>query len=137
MSIHYFSPRLHQSAAPFSHFVQHGNTGYTAGIIGQRTDDGALISSDVAEQSESMMANLETLLEELGLTLSDLLRTTIYLTDYKDFDVINSVYAKRLGDPFPVRTTIQVAALPLGAKVQIDTVVALRETTATQGVPSR
>jgi 2-iminobutanoate/2-iminopropanoate deaminase len=125
MPVHHFSPQLHQSTAPFSHFVQHGATGYTAGIIGQRTDDGSLVSGDVAEQCEAMMNNLKTLLGELRLSLSDLLRTTIYLTDYEDFEAINAVYARYLREPFPVRTTVQVAALPLGAKVQIDTVVAL------------
>ena len=125
MPEHHFSPRLHQSTAPFSHFVQHGDTGYTAGIIGQRTDDGSLVSDDIEEQCEAMMTNLTTLLDELNLSLSNLLRTTIYLTDYQDFEVINAVYANHFYEPFPVRTTVQVAALPLGAKVQIDTVVRL------------
>ena len=71
------------------------------------------------------MRNLETLLDELDLGLSNILRTTIYLTDYTDFGIINAVYAKHLNEPYPVRTTIQVAALPLGAKVQIDTVIGL------------
>ncbi|MGP9526863.1 RidA family protein [Glutamicibacter sp. AOP5-A2-18] len=123
MPEYHFSPSLHQSTAPFSHFVRHDDTGYTAGIIGQRTDDGSLVSDDVAEQCEAMMRNLATLLEELNLDFSNLLRTTIYLTDYKDFGTINAAYAKHLVEPYPVRTTIQVAALPLGAKVQIDTVI--------------
>lgn len=59
------------------------------------------------------------------MRLSNVLRTTIYLTDYKDFEVVNAAYANHLQEPFPVRTTIQVAALPRGAKVQIDTVVGL------------
>ena len=126
MPNHHFSPSLFQSSAPFSHFVEHGGLGFTAGIIGQRRDNGALVSEDVAEQCDAMMENLETLLGEHGLALSDLLQTTIYLTDYKDFDVINSVYARHLTEPLPARTTLQVAALPLGAKVQIDAVVALR-----------
>lgn len=125
MPEHHFSPLLHQSTAPFSHFVRHGDIGYTAGIIGQRTDDGSLVSNDVSEQCEAMMNNLNTLLGELSLSLSNVLRTTIYLTDYKDFEVINAGYAKHLREPYPVRTTVQVAALPLGAKVQIDTVVGL------------
>ena len=127
MPNHHFSPALFQSSAPFSHFVEHQGLGFTAGIIGQRRDDGSLVSDNVVEQCAAMMANLETLLAERGLALSDLLRTTIYLTDYNDFDVINSVYARHLTEPFPARTTIQVAALPLGAKVQIDAVVALRD----------
>jgi 2-iminobutanoate/2-iminopropanoate deaminase len=132
MPNHFFSTRLYQSSAPFSHFVEHAGSGFTAGIIGQRRDDGLLVSDDVAEQCEAMMDNLETLLEELGLGFSDLVRTTIYLTDYKDFDVINAVYASRMSEPFPVRTTIQAAALPLGAKVQIDTIVALGRTGETR-----
>lgn len=125
MPEHHFSPSLHQSTAPFSHFVRHGNTAYTAGIIGQRADDGSLVSDDVSEQCETMMTNLGTLLDELEVGFSNLLRTTIYLTDYNDFETINSVYAKHLNEPFPARTTIQVAALPLGAKVQIDTIIGL------------
>ncbi len=125
MPTHRFSRALYQSSAPFSHFVEHNGAGFTAGIIGQRPDDGSLVSSDVAEQCAAMMDNLATLLSELGLDLSEILRTTIYLTDYEDFDAINTVYAKYLSEPFPARTTLQVAALPLGAKVQIDAVVAL------------
>lgn len=125
MSEHHFSPRRYQSSAPFSHFVRLGNTGYAAGIIGQRPEDGVLPSPDAGDQCAAMSTNLETLLNELELSLSDVLRTTIYLTDYQDFDAINTVYASRMREPFPARTTIQVAALPLGAKVQIDAVVAV------------
>ena len=125
MPRHHFSPQLHQSAAPFSHYVQHGSTGYTAGIIGQHRDTVELVSNDVSEQCEAMLTNLQILLDEQGLTLNDLVRTTVYLTDYRDFEVINDVYSNRLNDPYPARTTVQVAALPLGAKVQIESVVAI------------
>lgn len=125
MISHHFSPQLHQSTAPFSHFVQHGGTGYTAGIIGQDPSTGALVSDDVTEQCKAMFDNLQTLLDEVGSGLSDILRTTVYLTDYQDFEAINTAYAKRVQAPFPARTTLQVAALPLGAKVQIDATVAV------------
>lgn len=125
MTRSYFSPNLHQSAAPFSHFTQHDGTGYTAGIIGQDPVSGALVSEDVTEQCAAMLDNLETLLNELGLKFAGVLRTTVYLTDYQDFADINSIYAQRLGTPYPARTTVQVAALPLGAKVQIDAVLAM------------
>lgn len=123
MTRFHFSPGLHQSSAPFSHFVEHGQTGYTAGIIGQDRGTGVLVSDDVADQCSAMMDNLEVLLNELGLGLGDILRTTVYLTDYRHFEAINAVYGQRLAVPFPVRTTLQVAGLPLGAKVQIDAVV--------------
>lgn len=122
---HHFSPLLHQSAAPFSHYVQYGETGYTAGIIGQRTDTGELVSADAGEQCEAMLSNLETLLGEQGLTLGTILRVTLYLTDYQDFHTINEVYGRRIPAPYPARTTLQVAALPLGAKVQLDAVVSV------------
>jgi 2-iminobutanoate/2-iminopropanoate deaminase len=85
----------------------------TVGIIGQQKDDGSLPSDNVAEPCEAMMTNLESLLGELDLNMSNLLRTTIYLTDYEDFEAINAVYAKHLQQQYPVRKTIQVAALPL------------------------
>lgn len=122
---HHFSPSLYQSTAPFSHLVRQGDTGYTAGIIGQSPVDGSLVSSDVEDQCEAMLTNLATLLGEVGLSLADVLSTTIYLTDYDDFHAINAVYARRFPEPFPARTTLQVAGLPLGARVQVDAVVAL------------
>lgn len=125
MPRHYFSPQLHQSAAPFSHYVEHENVGYTAGIIGQRPDTGELVSDDVSQQCDAMLSNLEILLDDQGLTLRDLLRTTVYLTDYRDFVAINEVYARHLHEPYLARTNVQVAALPLGAKVQIESVVAV------------
>ena len=60
MPRHHFSPQLHQSAAPFSHYVEHGNIGYTAGIIGQRRDTGELVSDDVSQQCDTMLTNLHT-----------------------------------------------------------------------------
>lgn len=71
------------------------------------------------------MNNLKTLLVELDLSFSNVLCTTIYLIDYKDFEAINAAYARNLREPFLVRRRVQVVALPLGARVQIDTVVGL------------
>ncbi|MEY8565508.1 Rid family hydrolase [Corynebacteriaceae bacterium 7-707] len=68
--------------------------------------------------------NLCVLLTENGLDWSRIIRTTVYLTSYDDFDVVNTEYARRFRAPYPARTTLQVAGLPLGASVQIDAVVA-------------
>lgn len=125
MSQFHFSPYLHQSSAPFSHFVRHGTTGFTAGIIGQDPATGVMVPDDVGEQCTAMMDNLETLWQELGLGLHDILRTTLYLVDYGHFDAINAAYSQRLAAPFPARTTLQAAGLPLGAKVQVDAVTCL------------
>lgn len=120
---HFFSPSLHQSTAPFSHLTRHGDLAFTAGIIGQDRSSGELVSADVGEQCAAMMDNLGVLLSENSLDWSDVLRTTVYLTSYDDFAVINDEYARWMDGPYPARTTVQVAGLPLGASVQIDTVV--------------
>ncbi|WP_291480527.1 RidA family protein [Corynebacterium sp.] len=121
---HHFSPSLHQSQAPFSHLSVHGGIAYTAGIIGQDRTTGALHPGGVSEQCALMLENLGVLLTENGLDRSRIIRTTVYLTSYDDFDVVNTEYARRFRAPYPARTTLQVAGLPLGASVQIDAVVA-------------
>lgn len=121
---HFFSATLHQSSAPFSHLTTHNGVAYTAGIIGQDRSTGELTSNNVSEQCELMMENLGVLLSENELTWSQVMRTTVYLTSYDDFNAVNEEYARWLTEPYPARTTIQVAALPLGASVQIDAIIA-------------
>lgn len=118
--MHLFSKSLFQSSAPFSHVVIAAGLAHVSGIIGQRRDTGALVDSDTAIQARAMFDNLETALRDAGLSLADIVATRLYLLDYADFDTINTIYRERLSAPFPARTTLQVAALPLGARVQID-----------------
>lgn len=120
---HLFSRSLFQSSAPFSHIVIAGGVGHVSGIIGQRRDNGALVGPDTATQARAMFDNLETALTEGGFSLADLVSTHLYLLDYAEFEPINAVYRERLSEPFPARTTLQVAALPLGARVQIDAMI--------------
>lgn len=119
----FLSTGLHQSTAPFSHLVRVGDLGFVSGIIGQDREDGTLVSADVTAQCEAMLDNLQTLLEEVGLGLEHVVRTTLYLTDYARFDALNTVYEHRLSAPYPARTAVQVAGLPLGSAVQVDAVV--------------
>jgi 2-iminobutanoate/2-iminopropanoate deaminase len=120
---HIFSASLFQSSAPFSHVVIAGGPGYVSGIIGQRRDNGALVDPDVRLQTHAMFDNLATALHDAGFGLADLVATRLYMLDYAEFHAINTVYRERLAPPFPARTTLQVAALPLGARVQIDAVI--------------
>lgn len=119
---HLFSKSLFQSSAPFSHVVIAGGVGYVSGIIGQRRDNGALVDPDTGIQARAMFDNLKTALEEAGLGLADLVATRLYLIDYAEFETINVVYRERLSAPYPARTTLQITALPLGARVQIDAI---------------
>jgi 2-iminobutanoate/2-iminopropanoate deaminase len=75
-----------------------------------------------------MFDNLEMALNEAGFGFGNLVATRLYLLDYADFDAINEVYRERLSAPFPARTTLQVAALPLGARVQIDATIDASQT---------
>ncbi|NUP75749.1 MAG: RidA family protein [Sinomonas sp.] len=119
---HHFSRGLFQSAAPFSHACRVGDLWFISGIIGQRRDTGELVSTELGLQARTMFDNLDLLLDELGVRPAGIARTCLYLTDYADFDELNVIYAERIESPYPARTTLETAALPLGAKVQIDAI---------------
>ncbi|HFQ15516.1 MAG TPA: hypothetical protein ENK41_04100, partial [Rhodobacteraceae bacterium] len=74
-------------------------------------------------QTEQVFANISVLLEAAGATMSDIVKTTVFLTDMADFAAMNEVYARHVSQPFPARSTIAVAALPLGANVEIEIIV--------------
>jgi 2-iminobutanoate/2-iminopropanoate deaminase len=119
-----FSAELFQSSAPFSHVaVSRTGLAFISGLIGQRRDTGELVSAELRPQAEAMFGNLITLLAEARLDARALVQTTLYLTSYNDFAEVNAIYRERLPEPYPARVTLQVAGLPLGARVQIDAVV--------------
>ena len=122
---HYFSKLLFQSKAPFSHVIKHNGLAFISGIVGQKCDTGELVSSQFHEQCEAAFSNLSTLLEEAGLKKNNLLRLTVYVTTFDNFETLNQIERKYLGEPFPSRSCIGVASLPLGALVQLDGMVAL------------
>lgn len=119
-----FSAELLPSTAPFSH-VAVSSTGlaFVSGLIGQARDTGELVGAELRLQVEAMFDNLATLLAEAELDARAMLRTTLYLTSYDDFAEVNAIYRERLPEPYPARVTLQVAGLPLGARVQLDAVV--------------
>lgn len=85
---------------------------------------GELVGGDIVAMTERVLDNLGAVLEAAGCTFANVVRTTIYLVDLGDFAVVNAAYAKRFaeGKPFPARATVQVAALPKGARVEIDAI---------------
>lgn len=85
---------------------------------------GALVGGDVAEQTRRVLHNLEAVLLAAGLARWNVVKTTIYLADLRDFAVVNEVYAEFFGDHRPARATVQVAGLPKGALVEIEAVAA-------------
>lgn len=108
--------------APYSQAVRVGDLVFVAGQLGVSLDTGALAGPTVAEQTEQIMRNLGAILEEAGSGLDRLVKTTVFLTDLRDFDAMNDVYADHVGDRPPARATIEVSALPSGAIVEIEAV---------------
>ncbi|MGH0032693.1 MAG: RidA family protein [Myxococcota bacterium] len=108
---------------PYSQAVAHGGLVFASGQIPLDPRSGELVSGEIEAQTEQVIANLAAVLEAAGSGLDRVLRTTVYVTDLSLFQRVNAVYARFFtGDPAPARATVQVAALPLGAAVEIDAV---------------
>ena len=109
---------------PYSQAIKAGNMVFLSGQVPLDASTGELVGGDIAAQTDRVLDNLAAVLEAAGCTFADVVRTTIYLVDLGDFAVVNQTYAKRFreGQPFPARATVQVAALPKGARVEIDAI---------------
>jgi 2-iminobutanoate/2-iminopropanoate deaminase len=118
----FMSDRTAPSVGPFSPAVRGGEAIYLSGQVGQDPATGRLVEGGVAAQAEQALRNLAAVLEAAGRTLDDAVRVGVYLADMGDFAAMNEVYARHFAAPYPARTTIGVAALPLGAVVEIDLV---------------
>jgi len=122
---------IHTTAAPaaigpYSQAVADGPYVFTSGQIGLDPLSGQLVGDDAAEQTRQVMANLAAVLAAAGLSFADVVKTTIFLIDMNDFAAVNQVYAESFeGAPPPARSTVAVAALPRGARVEIEA-IALR-----------
>jgi 2-iminobutanoate/2-iminopropanoate deaminase len=95
---------------------------FLSGQIPIQPETGALVAGDVATQTRQVLANLATVLGDAGLALEDIVKTTVFLVSMDDFLAMNEVYAELMPEPYPARSTIAVAALPLGARVEIEVV---------------
>lgn len=110
-------------ALPFSPAVEGaGGALYLSGQVGRDPATGQLAEGGVAAQTEFALRGLKAVLEAAGRTLDDVVRVGVYLTDMGDYAAMNEVYARWFETPYPARTCIGVAALPLGAAVEIDLV---------------
>jgi 2-iminobutanoate/2-iminopropanoate deaminase len=108
--------------APYSQAIRAGDLVFVSGQLALRRDHAEIVSDSIGEQTEQVFANLRAILEHAGSGLDRLVKTTVYLTDLGDFAAMNEVYAKHVGDQPPARATIEISALPSGAKVEIEAV---------------
>jgi 2-iminobutanoate/2-iminopropanoate deaminase len=114
-----------KAIGPYSQAIRTDLTVYTAGQLGVNPSTGDLISSDIEEQTRQALQNLQNVLEAGGSSLSNVVKTTVFLQDMNDFTKMNGVYAEFFIENPPARSTIQVAALPKGGLVEIEAVALL------------
>ncbi len=114
------SDRVAKPVGPFSPAIRDGDRVYTSGQIAQDPATGKLIEGGVAAQTAQVLQNLEAVLNAAEKSLADVVKVNVYLTDMRNFAEMNEVYARHFVAPYPARTTIAVAALPLGAIVEIE-----------------
>ena len=114
------TPGAPQAIGPYSQAVQVGDWVFCSGQIPLDPDTGELVRGDLATQTRRVIDNLRAVLEAAGLSLADVVKTTVYLADLGDFQAVNAVYAEYFADERPARATIQAGALPAGARVEID-----------------
>jgi len=124
--ITFSSPDAPRAVGPYSQAVRSGDHVFLSGQTPIDPASGALVDADVAGQTQRCFDNLEAVLAAAGLTFDDVVKVNVYLTAMDDFAEMNAVYARRFAEPFPARTTVAVAALPLGAQIEIEIVARLR-----------
>ena len=117
------SPELAPPVGPFSQAVDAGGFIYFSGQVGQDPTTGKLVTGGIAAESDRIFQNLSAVLEAAGKSFDDVVRAGVYLTNMSDYVALNGIYAQHFRQPFPARTVIGVAALPLGACVEMDLVV--------------
>ena len=108
---------------PYNQAVRSGHLLFTSGQIPMDPVSGTMVSGSIREQTIQVLENLKNVLEAAGCTLDDVIKTTVYLADMNDFPEMNIIYAEYFGEEqAPARSTIQAAALPKGARVEIDAI---------------
>ena len=112
------------AVGPYSQAIAVGNLLFCAGQIPLDPASGDLVSGDVTAQTERVCQNIAGVLKANGMTFANVVKSTVFLTDLANFGAMNAVYAKYFSEPFPARSTIQVAGLPRGSSVEIEVTAA-------------
>jgi 2-iminobutanoate/2-iminopropanoate deaminase len=110
------------AAGPYSLAIDTGQLVYLSGQVHIDGATGKLVEGDIGAQTRQCLENLKKVLTAAGLGFEHVVKTTVFLTNMSDFAAMNEVYAQYMVPPFPARSTIQVAALPLGARIEIEAI---------------
>ena len=110
------------AVGPYNHAVRIGDLLFCAGQIPIEPATGNLVAGDIKAQTERVLQNVKAILDDQGLTFGNVVKSTVFMTNLGDFAAMNEVYAKYFTGNFPARSTVQVAALPKGANVEIEVI---------------
>ena len=111
---------------PYSQAIADGEWVFCSGQIGIDSASGRLVEGGIEHETRRVMENLREVLGAADLGFEDLVKTTIYVVDLGEFDIINRIYGEHLNSPYPARATVQVAALPRGAQIEIEAIARKR-----------
>ena len=111
---------------PYSQAIQVGNLVYTSAQIPIDPATGIIVTGGIKEQTLQSLTNVKAILEEVGLTMSNVLKTTVFMADMGDFADMNSVYAEFFTEPYPARSAVAVKTLPKGALVEIEVIAEVK-----------
>lgn len=111
---------------PYSQAVDTGSLVFCAGQIGLDPGTGTLVAGGAAAEAEQALRNLAAVLTAVGLGLADVVKTTLFLVDLSEGPAVGAIYTARFAEPYPARSTVQVAALPAGARVEIEAIAVRR-----------
>ena len=114
-----------QAIGPYSQAIQYGNMMFISGQIPINPATGKVVEGGIEDQTRQVMANIRAICEKAGATLDHVVKTTLFLTDLSQFQAVNAVYAEYFNADPPARSTVQVAALPLGVGIEIESVIAI------------
>ena len=114
--------KIPAAVGPYRHAAEASGWVFVSGQIPINPETGAVVTNDIRHATRQALANLVAVLNEMGLTLSDVVKTTVFVVDLNDFAIVNEVYAEFFKKPYPARACVQVAALPRSAPVEIDAI---------------
>lgn len=113
-----------KAVGPYSTAVIHGDVIYLSGMLPIDPQSGKLLEGSVEEQAHLVFKNIKIVLEELGSSIENSLKVTVFLADMDDFKAVNEIYKDYFGPDYPARSAIQVARLPMDARVEAEAIVA-------------
>lgn len=123
----FLSKKGPKPVGPYSTAVVYGETAYISGMGPIDPETGEIVRGTVEEEAHRTFRNIRIVLEELGCSLSDALKVTLYLADMNDFKKVNEIYKDYFGPDYPARTAIQAGRLPMDIKVEVDVTAAYRK----------